>query len=172
MKTYDTILSSGKYTFRNYLIVPHAAAHQVFGWRWTRPHAKRDIEGINLADARAVKNVVSIPVVCDGGFQTASVIAGAIERGACDGVTIARPLLANPDLVELRAGPRPAAETLHLLNKCLSNFLEHPLGCYEESRFDSREQMMQEPLSIYQRAECRDERGRASSSRSGSETSR
>ena len=67
------------------------------------------VEGINLADCRAIKEAVSVPVLCTGGFQTASVVADAIERGDCDGVTIGRPLIANPNLVQLwQSGPRPA----------------------------------------------------------------
>ena len=41
-----------------------------------------------------------MPVICTGGFQTASVIAAAIERGDCDAVSAARPLIANNDLVK------------------------------------------------------------------------
>ncbi len=90
----------------------------VFRWWWERPRRRLGIEGINLAGSRAVKQSVSIPVLCTGGFQTASVIAGAIERGDCDGVTIARPLVANPDLVRLlRAGPRPRAAAVHVLQQ-------------------------------------------------------
>ena len=67
------------------------------------------LEGITLPDAQAVKRAVGVPVLCAGGFQTASVIARAIESGDCDGVTIARPLLANPTLPQLFArGSRPA----------------------------------------------------------------
>jgi 2,4-dienoyl-CoA reductase (NADPH2) len=103
-----------------------------------------------LPGSRAVKRAVSIPVLCTGGFQTASVIAAAIERGDCDGVTIARPLVANPDLVRLfehgyDSPPRPCT----YCNRCLFNFIENPLGCYEESRFDSREEMIRQILSVY-----------------------
>jgi 2,4-dienoyl-CoA reductase (NADPH2) len=154
VKTYDTILSSGKYTFRNYLTFRTPPLAKVFGWWWTRPHAKRDIEGINLPDSRAVKNVVSVPVVVTGGFQTASVIAGAIERGDCDAVTIARPLVANPDLVRhFESGLDRAPKPCTYCNKCLFSFIEHPLACYEPARFDSREQMMEEALRVYETAE-------------------
>jgi 2,4-dienoyl-CoA reductase-like NADH-dependent reductase (Old Yellow Enzyme family) len=98
-----------------------------------------------------VKQAVSIPVLCTGGFQTASVISAAIERGDCDAVTIARPLVANPDLVRLfeqghDAPPRPCT----YCNRCLFNFVENPLGCYEEARFDSREAMVRQILSVYE----------------------
>jgi len=148
VRTYDVMLSSGVHTFRNYLLFRLWPLNRIMKRRWER-HGD-EIEGRNLADSEAVKRAVSIPVLCTGGFQTASVIRGAIARGACDAVTIARPLVANPNLVELfRAGhdrpPRPCT----FCNKCLYNVLEHPLGCYDERRFDSREEMIAEIMSVY-----------------------
>ncbi|HEU4396184.1 MAG TPA: NADH:flavin oxidoreductase, partial [Planctomycetota bacterium] len=145
VKTYDVLLSSGKNTFRNYLTFRTPGLNRAFGWWWTRPLRDREIEGNNLEDSRAVKRAVSVPVLVTGGFQTASVIASAIERGDCDGVTIARPLVANPDLVRffeqgLDRAPRPCT----YCNKCLFSFIEHPLACYEEARFESREEMLRE----------------------------
>jgi len=150
VKTYDTMAASGRYTFRNYVAFRTWPFSSIFRWQWERPVRRRGAEGINLPESRAVKEAVSIPVLCGGGFQTASVVANAITSGACDGVTIARSLLANPNLVELWAQghdrpPRPCT----YVNMCLANFLENPLGCYDESRFDSREQMLEELLSIY-----------------------
>ena len=93
---------------------------------------------------------MSIPVLCTGGFQTASVISAAIERGDCDGVTIARPLVANPDLVRyFEQGHDRAPRPCTYCNKCLFAFVENPLGCYEERRYDSREQMIDEIFSVY-----------------------
>ena len=150
VKTYDTVLSSGTYTLRNYLIFRTWPFSAVFRWWWERPSRRLGIEGINLPGSRAVKEAVSIPVLCTGGFQTASKIADAIERGDCDGVTIARPLVANPDLVRLfeqghDAPPRPCT----YCNKCVFNFIENPLGCYEEARFDSTEEMVEQILSVF-----------------------
>ena len=86
---------------------------------WNAAAGDRDkIEGANLSDARAIKQAVTVPVICTGGFQTASVIRDAIERGDCDAVSVARPLVANNDLVQdVRARPRPGAEALHLLQQ-------------------------------------------------------
>jgi len=151
VKTYDALLSSGRHTLRNYLIFRTWPLKRAFRWWWERPHKKLGIEGINLEASRAVKEAVSVPVLCTGGFQTASVIAGAIERSDCDGVTIARPLVANPDLVRhfergLDQAPRPCT----YCNRCLYRFVEDPLGCYEEARYDSREEMVREILSVYE----------------------
>ena len=93
---------------------------------------------------------MQIPVICTGGFQTASVIRAAIERRDCDAVSIARPLVANNDLVQMfAAGLDRAPKPCTYCNKCLVNVLENPIGCYEESRFGSREEMVREIMSVY-----------------------
>ena len=89
-------------------------------------------------------------MLCTGGFQTAEIIETAIERGDCDAVSIARPLIANNDLVQQfeRGIGRPANPCTYC-NKCLVNAPENPLGCYDETRFPSRDAMVQEILSVY-----------------------
>ena len=109
-----------------------------------------NIEGANLPDARRVKAAVGVPVICTGGFQTASVIAAALARGDCDAVSVARPLIANNDLVEIfRRGQDRAERPCTYCNKCLVNVVENPLGCYEEARFPSREAMIAEIMSVF-----------------------
>jgi 2,4-dienoyl-CoA reductase-like NADH-dependent reductase (Old Yellow Enzyme family) len=150
VRGYDSMISSGRHTFRNFLIFRTWPLNRIFRWAWERPGKKHGIEGINLRDSRAVKEAVTVPVVCTGGFQTASVVAAAIERGDCDGVTIGRPLIATPDLVRRwAAGEDRPAQPCTYCNKCLINGLENPLGCYDESRFASREEMVREILSVY-----------------------
>jgi hypothetical protein len=78
------------------------------------------------------------------------VIRKAIVSGQVDGVTMARTVLANPTLPKMFAegldrAPRPCT----YCNKCLVNFVENPLGCYDESRFESREQMIEEIMTVY-----------------------
>ena len=56
-----------------------------------------------------------------------------------------------PDLVNLfEAGRDRAPRPCTYCNKCLINFIENPLGCYEQSRFDSREEMIRQILSVYE----------------------
>jgi 2,4-dienoyl-CoA reductase-like NADH-dependent reductase (Old Yellow Enzyme family) len=149
IKTYDTELSSGVFTLRNYLLFRTWPLNRLFKRQWEKP-AKGKIEGISLADARAVKEATGVPVICAGGFQTASVINAAIAGGACDAVSIARPLLANNELVNMFAqGLDRAPKPCTYCNKCLVNFLENPLGCYEESRFSSRDEMIRDIYSVY-----------------------
>jgi 2,4-dienoyl-CoA reductase (NADPH2) len=150
-ETYDSMLSSGVYTFRNYLLARYRLLRPIFRYLWNRTTKGIQVEGLNLQSAAAIRREVSIPVLCTGGFQTASVIRGAIERGDCDGVTIARPLIANPDLVRVFAGGRERAEKpCTYCNKCLVNVIENPLGCYELSRYDGdRERMVAEIMSVF-----------------------
>jgi 2,4-dienoyl-CoA reductase-like NADH-dependent reductase (Old Yellow Enzyme family) len=148
VRTYDVLLSSGSHTLRNYLLFRLWPINRLLKRRWERD--PDEIEGRNLADAEAVKRAVGIPVLVTGGFQTASVISAALERGACDAVTIARGLIANPNLVDLfREGHDRAPRPCTFCNKCLYNVLEHPLGCYDERRFGSREEMLAEIMSVY-----------------------
>jgi 2,4-dienoyl-CoA reductase-like NADH-dependent reductase (Old Yellow Enzyme family) len=150
VRGYDSMISSGRHTFRNYLAFGTWPLNRIFQWAWERPSKRRGVEGINLADCRKIKDAVSVPVVCTGGFQTASVVAAAIGRGDCDGVTIGRPLIANPDLARLwQSGQDRPARPCTYSNKCLINGLENPLGCYDESRYGSREEMVQEILTVY-----------------------
>jgi len=150
VKTYDTVISAGDRAFRNYLVMrslPDLARKQ---WQHAAPKPD-EIEGQNLADARKVKAAVTVPVIVTGGFQTGSVIAGAIKRGDCDAVSAARPLIANNDLVQIfKRGQDRADKPCTYCNKCLVNVVENPLGCYEESRFPSREAMLAQIMSVFQ----------------------
>ena len=148
-KSYHAMLSSGSRTLLNYLMLRAPVLWRVFHWMWVRGGVTH-IEGANLGDSAAVKHTVDVPVLCTGGFQTASVIRQAIASDQCDAVTIARPLVANNDLVRMFANgvdrpPKPCS----YCNRCLVNTVVNPLGCYDESRFASREAMVQQILSVF-----------------------
>ncbi|HEU4449510.1 MAG TPA: NADH:flavin oxidoreductase [Gaiellaceae bacterium] len=148
VRSYDALLSSGVHTFRNYLLFRLWPANRIMQRRWERD--PDDVPGRCLPDAARVKAAVSVPVIVTGGFQRASLIARALEDGSCDAVSIARGLIANNDLVELfRAGHDLAPRPCTYCNKCLYNVLENPLGCYDERRFGSREEMVEEIMSVY-----------------------
>ena len=149
-KSYDTMISSGERTFMNFLLF-RGISGEIARRRWNQAAGDlTSIEGANLPDARTIKQAVQVPVICTGGFQTASVIRGAIERGDCDAVSIARPLIANNDLVKMfAAGADRAPKPCTYCNKCLVNAVENPLGCYDETRFDSREAMINEIMSVF-----------------------
>lgn len=97
---------------------------------------------LNLDDARRFRAEVGIPVIANGGFQRRSDIEDALTSGACDLVSMARPLLANPDLPKLfQAGVEEPERPCAFCNRCAIRTTLFPLGCYDRSRFDSDEQM-------------------------------
>ena len=150
-QTYGTMISTAAFGLRNYIIFRTPGLRRVFKWAWERTVPPKDrIEGLNLPHARKIKEAVSVPVICTGGFQTASVIRRAIADGSCDAVSAARTLVANNDLVNLFAqghdrAPRPCTYS----NRCMVHTLQNPLGCYDETRFDTREEMVDQVLSVY-----------------------
>ena len=73
------------------------------------------------------------------------------QQWDCDGVSIARALIANNDLPkQWEAGhDLPAVPCTHC-NKCLLNAPKNPLGCYEPDRFGGNyEAMVDEVFSVY-----------------------
>ena len=144
-----------------FLLMQFALFRRLNEWNWGRrmPFKRRGkllpekIEGMNQHDAAKLKAASGLPVICVGGWQTASRIREALQAGHCDVVSIARGLLANPDMVQRFAQGQDAPERpCTYCNKCLVNALLQPLACWEESRFASREQMFEEAYRVYKEA--------------------
>lgn len=149
-RTYPAMLGEGTHTLRNFFFFHYKILRPIARYIWNRTKKGLPIEGINVPDSRAVKQAVKIPVMVTGGFQTASYIRKVIEDGSCDAVTIARPLMANPNLLDFyKAGKDLPDRPCTYCNKCLINVLEHPLGCYEEIRYDSYDQMIAEVMAFF-----------------------
>ncbi|HWB74589.1 MAG TPA: NADH:flavin oxidoreductase [Nannocystaceae bacterium] len=148
-RTYPSMMGEGVHTLRNFFLFHYRVLRPLARAMWNRTKGPI-IEGINVPEARAVKAAVKIPVMVTGGFQTASFVRGVLSDGTCDAVTIARPLMANPDLLRHWAAGRDLPDRpCTYCNKCLINVLEHPLGCYEESRYASYDAMIREVMSFY-----------------------
>ncbi len=149
-RTYGAMIPSGIYTFRNFLLFRYRPLRPIFNFLWNR--TKPDIiEGINVDEAHEIKKNVKIPVLCTGGFQTASYIRKVITDGYCDGVAIARPLVANNDLVKIFASGKDLPDKpCTYCNKCLIHAISDPLGCYELSRYDGDyDRMISEIMSVF-----------------------
>lgn len=157
VRNYATMVASGNRTFWNYRLLRYLPF--VFLWFWRR--SQRDflengevvcdrVEGLNAAASKIIKDAVNIPVLCTGGFQTADAIRRVICDGSCDGVTMARTLLANPGLPNiLRDGANKAERPCTYCNRCLLEVIDNPLGCYEPKRYDTHEEMMRDLMSIF-----------------------
>jgi 2,4-dienoyl-CoA reductase (NADPH2) len=149
--TYEAMISSGVSTFRNYLLFRYRILRPLFYLIWFRMKWGKPVEGIGIEEARAIKQNVGIPVISTGGYQTASFIRDHIAKGHCDAVSMARPLVANNDLVRQYARGLDLPERpCTYCNKCLLNAPKNPLGCYELSRFGGDYQkMVDEILTVY-----------------------
>ncbi len=156
---YDTMLSSGIFAQRNYMFFKAPGVSVLGKWLWEWAQETPDkIEGANIPDAKFIRDYVqkidnTIPVICTGGFQTGATIDRHIRRGDCDGVSIARPLIANNDLVNgflAKGNEVPQDQRCTYCNKCLLNVLENPLGCYELSRFSDADEMIKKVMSVYE----------------------
>jgi 2,4-dienoyl-CoA reductase (NADPH2) len=174
--TYKSLIDSGRYTFPLYLLFKFRLTRPLVRMVWERtlrrllyrslgdfirgrprqpPKAAWQLlEGVNRAAAREIRRAVRIPVLCTGAFQSRQGIEDAL-REDCDAVTIARPLLANPDLpnrlreaVEENRYDVPA-KPCTVCNRCLLAVVEHPLGCYDESRYASYDDMIASVRRIY-----------------------
>jgi 2,4-dienoyl-CoA reductase-like NADH-dependent reductase (Old Yellow Enzyme family) len=169
--TYKSLIDSGRYTFPLYLAFKFRLTRPLVRMVWertlrrllyrtfgdfvmNRPRTPPEpawklIEGINRTAAREIKKAVSIPVLCTGAFQSKVGIEAALRDGDCDAVTMARPLLANPDLPNLLRDDKVPDKPCTLCNRCLLAVLEHPLGCYDESRSASYDDMIAKVRKIY-----------------------
>ena len=148
--TYDAMISSGTNGFRNYLFFRYPLLRPLFLKLWFRLKKGRQDEAISLDECRAIKAAVSIPVINTGGYQNAGVVRDAITSGGCDGVSIARALVATNDLVRhWQAGRDEPPQPCTRCNKCLAHAPKNPMGCYEQARYPSREAMIEELMSIY-----------------------
>jgi 2,4-dienoyl-CoA reductase-like NADH-dependent reductase (Old Yellow Enzyme family) len=171
--TYQALLPTGLRTFRNYLGFRFAG--RLVHWIWTRKQPfwfrgkidHKKLEGFAATDAKAIRSALAvhvsdpskrIPVFLTGGFQTAGGIGEVLRNESCDAVTIARPLLANVDLPRalLDGWDGPLHRPCTYCNRCLLHVIEHPLGCYDQSRFEDgpatqngHERMMRDVFDIF-----------------------
>lgn len=150
IKRVYPIIDSGKKTFPNYVMARYRLLRPIIKFLWTRAQGEI-IEGNNLQAASAIRQQVSVPVLCTGGFQTAEVIRDAITSGKCDAVAIARGLIANNNLPDTFAQGKNPERPCTYCNRCLYHVLEDPLGCYDLSRYDAnRAKMIETIMSVYQ----------------------
>jgi 2,4-dienoyl-CoA reductase (NADPH2) len=126
-------------TLLNALPTPLARWIMSLGWQY-RP-------ALNLAHALEFKKTVGLVTIVNGGFQERSTIADALGPGRCDMVSMARALIANPDLVDqFRNGVEKPAAPCSYCNRCIGRTPTSPLGCYDERRFASHQAMVDEIL--------------------------
>ncbi len=153
---YGNMISSGVRGYLNYTLFHFKTLRPLFLYLWNRTKKDRPVEGVCREESKAIKAAVSIPIINTGGYQDAALVRESIIEGYCDGVTIARPLIANNDLPQIWAAGRDLPDRpCSFCNRCLINAVANPLGCYDERRFDGRggrEAMLEEVMSVFRPA--------------------
>ncbi|MFO0756649.1 MAG: NADH:flavin oxidoreductase [Byssovorax sp.] len=111
------------------------------GWRASH--------GENAQFSHEFKKVLKIPVLVNGGFQDKALIEETLSSGKADIVTMARPLIANPDLLKLfQEGKDKPEKPCTFCNRCVILTGVQPVGCYEPLRFTSQEEMEKQILAL------------------------
>lgn len=73
-------------------------------WWWNHPPMYQE-KGLYIPYAKMVKDAVNVPVICAGRMDNPDMASKAVLDGACDIVSLGRPLLADPDYVnKLQSG--------------------------------------------------------------------
>jgi len=120
-------------------ILPAFLLRWLFNLGWRRRPA------VNLDFAREFKKTVKLKVISNGGYQERDLIEQAIDSNGCDLVSMARALIANPCLVkDFEDGRNAPANPCSYCNKCVGRTTTGPLGCYDERRFVSRDEMVKQ----------------------------
>ena len=118
----------------NALPRPLLSALAGIGWRY-RP-------SLNIDYARAFKDATGLPVIGNGALEGKGQLEAALEAGQCDLIAMARPLLANPNLLSLyQSGADLPDKPCSYCNRCSAATAVLPLGCYDRRRFASQEAM-------------------------------
>ncbi len=149
--TYGAMISSGVRGYFNYTFFHFRCLRPLFAWLWNRTKKNYPTEGVSAQECGQIKAAVDIPVLNTGGYQNGALIRKVIEDGICDGVAIARPLIANPDLPKLLAEGRDEPDKpCTFCNRCLMNAPANPLGCYDLRRFNGDyDAMVNEIMAVY-----------------------
>ena len=110
------------------------------GWKY-RP-------ALNLDFAGTFRKETGMPVIANGGFQERALVEDALDSERCDLVSMARALIANPDLPDqFRAGKNVPDRPCSYCNRCVGRTVTSPLGCYDANRFASQKEMQDQIMA-------------------------
>jgi 2,4-dienoyl-CoA reductase-like NADH-dependent reductase (Old Yellow Enzyme family) len=88
-------------------------------------------EAYFLPAARAIKPLVNVPIISVGGMRSRAVMDNALQEGAADFISMARPLIREPDLPNKFLRGESDKATCFSCNRCLMEMAAgNPLRCY------------------------------------------
>ncbi len=115
--------------------------------RWVLSRGWKYVPAINRDAAKRFKEQVrDCKVIVNGGFRERATIEEALDSGSADMVSMARALLANPNLLNLLRDGHDAPNRCSGCNKCVGRTGTSPLGCYDVRRFNGDVQRMYEEI--------------------------
>jgi hypothetical protein len=154
-QTYEQLVSSGSHTLRNLLFFRGAITGPLFKHQWLGAGVPPDrIEGLNLPGCP--KDQAGCDCTC-GLHRRISDCFRYPKRHhpratAMPSPSPGRSSPTTTSSSSFAAGKDRADKPCTYCNKCLVHVVEHPLGCYEESRFASRDEMMaQSDVGLFRR---------------------
>ncbi len=112
-------------------------------WWWNHPPMYQK-KGLYIPYCKLVKNAVDAPVLCAGRMDNPELALSALRDGACDFISLARPLLADPDYVNklYRGDTASIRPCLSCQEGCMGRIQEYsalncavnPQACRERSQ--------------------------------------
>ncbi len=100
------------------------------------------VPAVSADEAKKFKEVTGLPVISNGGYQDRDIMEQTLKEGKADMLAMARPLLANVNLLQqFKQGRNTPANPCSHCNRCIVRTANFPLGCYDQSRFNSQEEM-------------------------------
>ena len=84
----------------------------------------------NLEYAREIKKNVKVPIACVGGFRNVDDMVKAVENKYCDVISLCRPLIRQPNLVNLIKEDKADQASCVSCNRCFFSCMkENPMKC-------------------------------------------
>ena len=152
-KTYDSLISSGVLALRNYLLFTGKLTGELFKSRWETARGPKDqIEGLNLPDARAIKQAVgTIPVAVHGRIPDRRHHRGRDRaRRLRRGDHRAAAHRQQRSGAAVRPRDRPSRQPVHVLQPVSGERAGESTRLLRRGAVSSREAMIQgNPLSVY-----------------------
>jgi len=100
------------------------------------------VPAVSANDAQRFKDEIGLPIISNGGYQDMDIMEQTLQQGKADMLAMARPLLANVNLLQLfKEGRNAPDKPCTHCNRCVVRTANFPLGCYDESRFSNIAEM-------------------------------
>jgi len=101
---------------------------------------KKDREAYHLSQAEELKNHVSCPIMVVGGLRSLDIMEAAVVQGKADYISMARPLIRQPDLVALfQSGKSKQADCISC-NGCFLPGIKHGgIKCVVKEKEEKKE---------------------------------